>query len=383
HGRTRTRHAHGIRTLRTLRKTTAAEQEPPAKPAHVPVLLAPVVDILSPYFDNTPLAGRQRLLCDATFGNGGYTKALLDAMDCKVLAVDQDPQAIDRARAMAQRPEYRDRLIPLQANFGDLARVVAEYTRSAEPCLDGIDGPLDMRMASRGNLDTSNNAPRSITAEAIVNSFSESELADIFSKYGEERRSKKVARAIADARGRAHIRSTVQLAQIRVFQALRIYVNDELGQLQRGLEAAERLLRPDGRVVVVTFHSLEDRLAKRFLKACVEGVHVDGLAPPTTIKQARRAAAAAAAADEADAEMQASDLAGGLFGDLDDVRSDGLRGNEMGLTGAHGRDPGLPGNPQPSHPWRRLRVDPVRLALSICYLLISRLHTAECRQTGC
>ncbi|KAJ8325771.1 hypothetical protein O5D80_005965 [Batrachochytrium dendrobatidis] len=308
------------------------------KPDHKPVLLVPVVDILSPEFD-LQSRGRQsqrvrfqrpRLICDATFGNGGYTKALLDKMDCKVFCVDQDPLAIERAMDMSLKPEYKNRLIPIHGKFSDIQNLIAPYTASHEACLDGIvfdigissnqlddasrgfsfrkDGPLDMRMASRGNLDESRQVSRTITAEAVINNYPEMDLVRILQQYGEEKNAYKIVRMIAAIRSKTYINTTTQLAQIiakavgkeehwqqghkhpamKTFQAIRIYINDELKQLQQGLVMAERLLKPDGRCVVVTFHSLEDRIVKRFFQACAQGVTPDELPPPMTQQESRR-----------------------------------------------------------------------------------------------
>lgn len=248
--------------------------------AHVPVLLAEVLTALA------PKPGGRYL--DGTFGAGGYTRAILDtAPGATLLALDRDPTAIaggaDLVAAMAGR------LTLSQARFGQLAEE-AERFRMAP--LDGVvldigvssmqidqaergfsfrfDGPLDMRMARDGQ-----------SAADLVNEAEEGLLADIFYHYGEERRSRAVARAVVEARRKAPLTTTKQLADLvasivwaepggphpatRVFQALRIAVNDELGELVSALHAAEAVLAPGGRLVVVTFHSLEDRIVKQFL----------------------------------------------------------------------------------------------------------------------
>ncbi|WP_449257167.1 16S rRNA (cytosine(1402)-N(4))-methyltransferase RsmH [Bosea sp. (in: a-proteobacteria)] len=247
---------------------------------HVPVLLAEVLAALA------PRPGGRYL--DGTFGAGGYSRAILDAApDSILLGLDRDPSAIaggaDLVAAMAGR------LTLSQARFGDLA---AEAERFRMVPLDGVvldigvssmqidqpergfsfrfDGPLDMRMSGDGQ-----------SAADIVNEAEEGLLANIFYHYGEERRSRAVARAVVEARRRAPLGTTKQLADLvagivrgepggahpatRVFQALRIAVNDELGELVRALHAAEAVLKPGGRLVVVTFHSLEDRIVKQFL----------------------------------------------------------------------------------------------------------------------
>ena len=248
--------------------------------AHVPVLLAEVVGALAP----APGA----ILVDGTFGGGGYTRSLLDAAACRVFAIDRDPDAIERGCALAKR--YDGRLILLAGRFGDMVRLLAEQEVAA---VNGValdlgvssmqiddaargfsfqkDGPLDMRMEAQGP-----------SAADMVNSLPEAELADILWRYGEERHSRRVARAIVADRKAKPFTTTAQLAELvrrvvprakdaidpatRTFQGLRIAVNDELGEVDRGLAAAERLLAPGGRLAVVSFHSLEDRAVKEFLK---------------------------------------------------------------------------------------------------------------------
>ena len=248
---------------------------------HVPVLLAPLLRAVAPV--------RGRWL-DGTFGAGGYARGLIEAGAAQVIGVDRDPAVFEMARAWAA--EYGERLMLKQGNFSDLDRL-------AHGPLDGVvldlgvssmqidqaargfsflrDGPLDMRMSQEGQ-----------TAADLVNNADEKLLADILYHYGEERASRRIARAIARARAAQPIETTLQLAEIiasclprqkpgqshpatRSFQAIRIAVNDEFGQLIAGLEAAERALAPGGRLAVVTFHSLEDRVVKRFLQARAGG----------------------------------------------------------------------------------------------------------------
>ena len=217
----------------------------------------------------------------------GTTRALLKAADCRVLALDRDPNAILGGKAMAN--EFGDRLTLLESRFSDLGAAAIE--QGVAP-VDGVvldigvssmqlnepergfsfqaDGPLDMRMSQKGP-----------SAADVVNGTDEEELARILYVLGEERRSRAIARAIVKARAEAPLTTTRALADLvsrvlggrredgrhpatRTFQALRIYVNDELGELAKGLSAAERCLKPGGRLVVVTFHSLEDRIVKRF-----------------------------------------------------------------------------------------------------------------------
>jgi 16S rRNA (cytosine1402-N4)-methyltransferase len=252
----------------------------PAAARHVPVLLAEIVAALSPR-DGA-------FYVDGTFGLGGYSRALLEAARCKVCGIDRDPRAIAAGAALAA--QHPGRLELLNGRFGDMERLLAArgVTQVDGVALDiGVsspqidepargfsfrsDGPLDMRMGADGP-----------TAADVVNSADEATLADIIERYGEERFARRIARAIVAARATAPITRTIQLAEIvrgvvrrtadgidpatRTFQALRIYVNDEIGELQRGLAAAERLLVPGGRLAVVSFHSLEDREVKSFLK---------------------------------------------------------------------------------------------------------------------
>jgi len=227
---------------------------------------------------------------DGTFGAGGYTRAILDAAECSVLAIDRDPDAVARGQQMAG--DYPGRLNVVRGRFGDLSELVDDNSVGGSS-VDGVvldlgvsspqldegqrgfsfraNGPLDMRMEQDGP-----------SAADLVNTADESDLADIIHHLGEERRARRVARAIIDARNTAPIETTAQLANIvrravpksrdgidpatRTFQGLRIHVNDELGELRRGLAAAEAVLRPGGRLIVVSFHSLEDRCVKTFLR---------------------------------------------------------------------------------------------------------------------
>ncbi|MGV7030156.1 16S rRNA (cytosine(1402)-N(4))-methyltransferase RsmH [Methylobacterium symbioticum] len=245
---------------------------------HIPVLLDEVIESLA-----LPETG---LAVDGTFGAGGYTRALLAAQpDIQVVAIDRDPTAIAAGAALVAESAGRLRII--EGCFGSLDVLLAAIGEAGADriVLDiGVssmqldrpergfsfrnDGPLDMRMAATGP-----------SAADLVNEAEESHLADIVYHYGEERRSRAVARTIIEARRRGRIETTAQLADLvagvvrsepgihpatRTFQALRIAVNDELGELVRALHAAERILRPGGRLAVVTFHSLEDRIVKQF-----------------------------------------------------------------------------------------------------------------------
>lgn len=254
---------------------------------HHPVLLTEVLTALDPQGNDS--------IVDGTFGAGGYSRALLEAADCRVFGIDRDPQAMVRGAAL--RETYPDRLTLLQGRYADMEALLAgEGIGSVDgvvldlgvssPQLDDaergfsfrLDGPLDMRMSRDG-----------LSAADFVNSAGLDELTSIIREFGEERHARRVAQAIVATRLEAPITRTLALAELiaevmprprgkgkrtperihpatRTFQALRIYVNDEIGELRRGLAAAERLLGVGGRLVVVSFHSLEDREVKRFLK---------------------------------------------------------------------------------------------------------------------
>jgi len=239
---------------------------------HVPVLLQEAIAALAPRDD--------ALYVDGTFGAGNYSRALLEAARCRVVAIDRDPAAVKRGDALVRR--FSGRLTVVEGRFGDLEQILAGL---GIPAVTGIvldlgvssdqidtaargfsfraDGPLDMRMATTG-----------VTAAELVNTLSEAALADLIYVYGEERYARRVARAIVAARAQAPLTRTGELAAIvrkvvptsggidaatRTFQALRIEVNDEMGELERALSAAERVLEPGGRLAIVSFHSLEDR----------------------------------------------------------------------------------------------------------------------------
>jgi 16S rRNA (cytosine1402-N4)-methyltransferase len=247
--------------------------------AHVPVLQREALAAL-----NVTPGG---LYVDATFGGGGYTRAILEAAaDCRVVAIDRDPDAIARGQALAAA--YPGRLRLVHGSFGALDKFVGEPVDGVvfdlgvssfqldEPARGfsfQADGPLDMRMSREGP-----------TAAEAVNLLSETSLAEALRALGEESAARRIARAIVAARAEAPITRTAPLASLieravggrrgaklhpatRTFQALRLLVNDELGELARVLGAAEAILKPGGRLVVVSFHSLEDRLVKSFLAA--------------------------------------------------------------------------------------------------------------------
>lgn len=228
------------------------------------------------------------LYIDGTFGGGGHTAALLDRATCRVIALDRDPEAIVRGAALSRH--YAGRLSLIQGRFSQMDRLLAERGESGS---DGVildlgvssfqldeasrgfsfraDGPLDMRMDLSGK-----------SAAEFVNTASEGEIAAVIARLGEDRHAGRIARAIVAARP---LGRTSELAEIvanalgpaarrqkihpatRTFQALRLFVNDELSEIENGLRAAERVLRPKGRLAVISFHSLEDRIVKQFLAA--------------------------------------------------------------------------------------------------------------------
>jgi 16S rRNA (cytosine1402-N4)-methyltransferase len=248
------------------------------EPRHIPVLVGEAIEALA------PRAGG--LFIDATFGAGGYSRALLDR-GARLVALDRDPRAVAAGAALEKASGGRLQII--EARFGDLDKVASRLGLNA---VEGVvldigvssmqideaargfslrfDAPLDMRMEARGR-----------SAADILQEDDEATIADILYHFGEERAARRIARAIVADRETAPYSSTLQLARMiarvaparrgelthpatRAFQALRIAVNDELGELVRGLIAAERLLAQGGRLAVVSFHSLEDRIVKQF-----------------------------------------------------------------------------------------------------------------------
>ena len=269
------------------RPTAAPTPRPDAPTGHRPVLLTEAVAALA------PRPGGRYL--DATFGGGGHAGAVLaaSAPDGLVLALDADPDAVTRGPALAADPAVAGRLRVVHANFADLADVAR---RAGVVPLDGVlldlglssfqldapergfafrfDGPLDMRFDPTGG----------VTASDLVATLPEADLADLFFRHGEEPRARRIAAAVVRERARAPIRSTARLAAVveaavggrrgapthpatRTFQALRIAVNGELAALERALAGAVAVLAPGGRLAVIAFHSLEDRLVKRFVAA--------------------------------------------------------------------------------------------------------------------
>jgi 16S rRNA (cytosine1402-N4)-methyltransferase len=243
-------------------------------PDHIPVLLDEVLDCLS------PRAGG--VYVDGTFGAGGYTRAILDAAPCTVHAIDRDPDALALAREMALA--YPNRLIVHDGCFGDMASLIAgpvdgivldigvssmQLDRAERGFSFRHDAPLDMRMSQSGQ-----------SAADFVNTLPEEDLANVIFRYGDERASRRIARRIVEARP---LSTTGDLAKAvhavlpmhggmrtdtatRTFQAIRILVNDELGELERALDSAAGLIAPGGVLAVVTFHSLEDALVKGFFR---------------------------------------------------------------------------------------------------------------------
>ena len=246
---------------------------------HVSVMTNEVVSGLNPRNGG--------IYVDGTFGQGGYSRAILDAAATRVFGIDRDPAAIDFGAELIN--EYPSRLTLIQGCFGDITKIMANEGIShvdgiildlgvSSPQIDNpdrgfsfrYDGPLDMRMENKGP-----------TAADFINDATEEDIANVIYEYGDERHSRRIARRIIEARKLKPILSTSQLVNIiqsnvrrsrdgihpatRTFMALRIQVNDELGELDRGLISAEKILKPGGRLAVVAFHSLEDKKIKSFL----------------------------------------------------------------------------------------------------------------------
>ena len=246
---------------------------------HTPVLLNEVIRTINPQSG--------KLYFDATFGWGGYTKKLLDSCACEVIAIDQDPKVKSRAKEFKR--EYGTRFNFIESKFSEICSVLKKLnTKKVDGFMFDIgvssmqldnpqrgfsfnkEGPLDMRM---GTSD--------LTAKEFINSVSEDELADIIYNYGDERKSRRIAKLIVEHRKINPIKTTLHLADIvlkanpkknnhkkhpatKTFQAIRIYLNDEFNELFAGLTNAEQALSEDGKICVVTFHSLEDKIVKNY-----------------------------------------------------------------------------------------------------------------------
>ncbi|XP_041451081.1 probable methyltransferase-like protein 15 homolog [Drosophila obscura] len=295
--------------LEYLRHNTATATATVAAPPHVPVLCDTAID----YLKESP----GRTFFDMTFGAGGHTRRLLEALpDAKVYALDRDPVAHQLAQELSETAEYKGRIVPLLGKFSDIPRLFDEQSL-AKHSIDGIlfdfgcssmqfdeaargfsishDGPLDMRMdgGRSGGL----------SAADVVAKADEGDLVKILRIYGEEKAAKKIARAIVDARNASiKIETTRQLANIvedaldsgprkdklkrpahsatKTFQALRIFVNNELNEINYGMLLANEMLRLHGRLVTITFHSLEDTIVKRHIAGNV----IAGAANPLPLK---------------------------------------------------------------------------------------------------
>ena len=248
---------------------------------HQPVMLNEVLESLQPQ-DNA-------VYIDGTFGRGGYSRAILNHAQCRLLAIDRDPDAIAAGQPLVDEMDGRFLLkegpfsslsdLAAQVGFGQVDGIVFDLGLSS-PQLDEADrgfsfrhdGPLDMRMEKSGR-----------DAADLINTADERDLANIIYTYGEERASRRIARAIVTARKESPITRTKELAKIiqsvmprpkpgqidpatRTFQAIRIHINEELREIEAAMQAAEIALKPNGRLVVVSFHSLEDRIIKTFMQ---------------------------------------------------------------------------------------------------------------------
>lgn len=246
---------------------------------HIPVLLNEVIENLSPRDGGVYI--------DGTFGNGGYTSAVLDKCNCKVIAFDRDENVLSKVKEVKEK--YGDRFIFFQDTFSNILKTMKE---NDIPQVDGLMLDIGISSMQIDNADRGfsfrMDAPLSMAmgknefdAEEVLNNFSEEELSDIFYKYGEEPRSRVIAKRIVLRRGEKPFKTSFDLTDLikamfgewqaskiipRIFQALRIYVNDELGELAKVLNDSYEILASGGRLVVVDFHSLEDRIVKNFIR---------------------------------------------------------------------------------------------------------------------
>ena len=262
---------------------------------HKPVLINEVIESIEPADD--------KIYFDATFGNGGYSKKILSSSNCKVIAIDRDPSVSSKAKEFEEK--YKDRFKFIESRFSQIKKVMEELEREKVNCflfdigvssmqLDNAnrgfsfmkDGPLDMRMSNTGK-----------TAGELINTIDQDKLADILFHYGDERNSRRIARSIINYRNKKEIKSTLELADIikknnknfkskinpatKTFQALRMFINNELEELHSGLNQALNLLSIAGKICVVTFHSLEDRMVKNFSKALGSSVKVEKVIKPS------------------------------------------------------------------------------------------------------
>jgi len=262
---------------------------------HKPVLINEVIESIEPADD--------KIYFDATFGNGGYSKKILSSSNCKVIAIDRDPSVSSKAKEFEEK--YKDRFKFIESRFSQIKKVMEELEREKVNCflfdigvssmqLDNAnrgfsfmkDGPLDMRMSNTGK-----------TAGELINTIDQDELADILFHYGDERNSRRIARSIINYRNKKEIKSTLELVDIikknnsnfkskinpatKTFQALRMFINNELEELHSGLNQALNLLSIAGKICVVTFHSLEDRMVKNFSKALGSSVKVEKVIKPS------------------------------------------------------------------------------------------------------
>ena len=248
--------------------------------SHFPVMVNEVVSFLEPK--------KEKIYLDCTFGQGGYSRKILESAECKVCAIDRDISSQKYAKILSQ--EFNDRFTFNNTKFSDLHFFLKKKNIKA---IDGMvldlgvsntqlndphrgfsfsnNGPLDMRM---DKINTK------LTAETIINEYDENELSDIFFYYGEERNSRKIANSIVEFRKKKKIDSTKMLSDIiqkinkykfkhpatRVFQALRIVINEELNELEEALKISLEILTKNARIVIVAFHSLEDKIIKNFFK---------------------------------------------------------------------------------------------------------------------